>query len=240
MDQRFRIAENGVMDEEVRQWILDGLALPGKSKSGLASAFGRAPSMVTALLKGERELKHSEVAIMAAYFGTEPPSSLNTTSVPLMGRIGAGAEIEPEYEQVPYDGLEHVVIPFAIPDDMIAFEVVGDSMRPAYSPGDVVIVRREGHEPISALHGQNAAVRTADGKRFLKRVARSSEANLDIGLFTLESISNTETTRYGVRLVWASPVLMMVAAREVRRAQKIEGREPARVRRRPRRISAHR
>ncbi len=40
-----------------------------------------------------------------------------------MGRIGAGATIEPEYEQVPPEGLGEVELPFPIDDDIIAFEV---------------------------------------------------------------------------------------------------------------------
>lgn len=54
-------------------WIKRGLEKPGKSKTGLAAALGRNPSMVTSLLAGTRQLKADEVPIIAAYLGVAPP-----------------------------------------------------------------------------------------------------------------------------------------------------------------------
>ena len=93
-------------------------------------------------------------------------------SVPLMGYIGAGAEIMPDFEQVPADGLEKIEIPFPIPDDMVAFSVKGDSMLPAYKDGYIVIVYRDQRRSIESFYGQEAAVRTSDGKRFIKTIMR--------------------------------------------------------------------
>lgn len=53
------------------------------------------------------------------------PGGAAETSIPVMGYLGAGAEVLPEYEQVPYDGLEQVTVPFSVPDDMI-----GDAPSP--------------------------------------------------------------------------------------------------------------
>ena len=57
-----------------------------------------------------------------------------------MGRVGAGASIEPEHEQVPPEGLGEVELPFPIAEETIAFEVAGDSMLPKYENGDVIVV----------------------------------------------------------------------------------------------------
>lgn len=92
--------------------------------------------------------------------------------VPLMGYIGAGAEIMPDFEQVPADGLEKIEIPFPIPADMVAFSVKGDSMLPAYKDGYIVIVYRDQRRSIESFYGQEAAVRTSDGKRFIKTIMR--------------------------------------------------------------------
>ena len=48
-------------------WIREGLKRPGKTQSGLAKAFGRAPSAITALLKNGRQLKAHEIATAARY-----------------------------------------------------------------------------------------------------------------------------------------------------------------------------
>src|SRR5215471_15987060 len=54
--------------------------------------------------------------------------------VKVVGKIGAGAEILPEYEQIPADGLFEISVPFSVPEDAIAFEVEGESMWPRYDP----------------------------------------------------------------------------------------------------------
>lgn len=121
--------------------------------------------------------------------------------IPVMGRVGAGAQIEPEFEQVGPEGLFEVEVAIPLPPDMIGFEVVGDSMYPRYDDGDVVICSRDG-EPQAITHGDEAAVRTSDGRRYLKKVMRAGES------FDLES-HNAPPIR-GVGLEWASPVVLTV------------------------------
>jgi hypothetical protein len=68
------------------EWIRAGLEKSGKTRSGLAAALKRAPSMATALLKGGRQLKASEVQAIADYLEVEPPAHLlapELTRVPL-------------------------------------------------------------------------------------------------------------------------------------------------------------
>ncbi len=96
----------------------------------------------------------------------------NQSSVPVMGYLGAGAEIEPDFEQVPPEGLEQVDLPFAVAEDLIAFRVKGISMLPFYKEGSVVVVYREQKKPLEAFYGEEAAVRTSDGRRFIKTIMR--------------------------------------------------------------------
>src|ERR1700760_5020189 len=99
-----------------------GLEKPGKTKGGLATAMGVRPGAVSEILSGIRQIKASEIAPIMEY--------LELNSVPIMGRVGAGASIEPEYEQVPPEGLGEVELPFPISGETIAFEVKGDSLLP--------------------------------------------------------------------------------------------------------------
>lgn len=89
------------------QWIEDGLKKPGKTKVGLAKALGRAPSMVTALLRGDRQLKASEVAAIARYLELTPPTTIMPPSpydgdipalsqLEVVGEVAAGVWAEPE------------------------------------------------------------------------------------------------------------------------------------------------
>src|SRR6476646_5064159 len=86
-----------------------GLQKPGKTKGGLATAMGVRPGAVSEILSGIRLIKASEIAPITEYLG------LN--SVPIMGRVGAGASIEPEHEQVPPEGLGEVELPFPIGEE---------------------------------------------------------------------------------------------------------------------------
>src|SRR5262245_25575657 len=109
-----------------------GLNKPSKTKGGLARAMGVRPGAVSEILSGIRLIKASEIAPIIEY--------LELNSVPIMGRVGAGASIEPEYEQVPPEGLGEVELPFPVSEETIAFQVAGDSMLPKYENGDIIVV----------------------------------------------------------------------------------------------------
>lgn len=130
--------------------------------------------------------------------------------VQVVGRIGAGAEILPEFEQIPPEGLYEIEVPFPISAEAIAFQVEGDSMWPRYDPGDVIICGRDGTNAEEII-GWEAAVRTADGKRYLKRVQRGART----GTFDLES-HNAAPIR-SVRIEWASGIQWVVRSGQWRR-----------------------
>jgi hypothetical protein len=132
----------------------------------------------------------------------------------VVGRIGAGAEILPEFEQIPADGLFEIEVPFPIPEDTIAFEVEGDSMWPRYDAGDVIICARQSEDADSVV-GREAAVRTRDGRRFLKRVRRGAAP----GTFDLES-HNAAPIR-GVGIEWVAGILAAIRSDQWRRLERV-------------------
>jgi repressor LexA len=69
-----------------------GLERTGKSKGGLAAAMGVRPGAVSEILSGIRLIKASEIEPIMEY--------LELNKVPIMGRVGGGAVIEPEYEHL--------------------------------------------------------------------------------------------------------------------------------------------
>ena len=87
-----------------------GLEKTGKSKGGLAAAMGVRPGAVSEILGGERLVKASEILPIMEY--------LELNLAPIMGRVGAGAVIEPDVEQVPPEGLGDIALPCrAVPGD---------------------------------------------------------------------------------------------------------------------------
>lgn len=132
-------------------------------------------------------------------------------SVSVMGHIGAGAIIEPEHEQIPPEGLYEVDLPFSIPDGIVGFEVRGDSMLPRYDDGDVILVWNEPRRAIDTFYGEEAAVRTTAGRRYLKTIMRGrSKSTVVLNSFNAKPIEN-------VSLDWIGEIYVTVRAGQIRR-----------------------
>lgn len=125
-----------------------------------------------------------------------------TNEIPLMGYVGAGAEVQPDFEQVPPEGLSQVTTPFPMPDDMIAFGVRGDSMLPVFKDGAIIIVYREQQRPIEAFYGEEAAVRTSDGRRFIKTIMRG-DRGVNLHSWNASPIEN-------VQLDWIGEIFAVI------------------------------
>ena len=133
--------------------------------------------------------------------GEGPMAAQNT--VRIMGRIGAGAEISPDMEQVPEEGLDEVELPIPLGVDAIAFEVQGNSMSPRYDPGTLIVCSNTTRDP-EAFIGSEVAVRTNTGARYLKKLRTGSKR----GVYTLESFNADPIEN--VRIVWLGEILVIM------------------------------
>lgn len=184
-----------------------------KSARAAALKFGWTPSTYASHENGQTPEVPRDAAIVYARAFRVSPSWILTGEGPMaaqnmvriMGRIGTGAEISPDLEQVPEEGLDEVELPMPVGPDAIAFEVVGMSMSPRYDPGTLIICANRDRNPEQFV-GQEVAVRTASGARYLKKLRAGTKK----GVFTLESF-NAEPIM-NVRLVWVGEILAIIPA----------------------------
>ncbi len=185
----------------------------GKKQMQIAEHFDVSQSTVTRWLAGSEPEGARRDAINEAYDNLvdHGPKESTGTVVPIMGFIGAGGEIAPEYEQAPPEGLEQIWIPFELDDELVAFEVRGISMLPVYREGHVIVCYREQKRPLEFFFGLEAAVRTSDGRRFLKTIMRSGDS-IDLHSFNAEPISN-------VALDWIGEIFAALPRASVKRIE---------------------
>ncbi len=183
----------------------------------LAEHFEVSQSTVNRWLSGSEPEGHRRDAINDLYdqIAENGPKEESGTVVPIVGMIGAGGEIEPEFEQSPPEGLDQIWIPFELDDDLIAFEVKGISMMPVYREGHVIICYKEQKRPLDFFYGVDAAVKTSDGRRFLKTIIKNG-ASIDLYSFNADPITN-------VKLDWVGEIFAAMPRSAFRRIERRGG-----------------
>lgn len=102
-------------------------------------------------------------------------------TIPVVGYVGAGAEVFAIDDHAKGDGIEEIEAPPGMLNG-IALIVRGNSMTPKYDDGEVIYIEKTLFS-IDGLIGENCYVQLSDGRCFLKKLQYGSKP----GLFTLIS-----------------------------------------------------
>lgn len=217
---------------ELKRWFYERTA-PHGAKARLAEASGYTPTQISRMRnfetddpKKRQEIPLDMVAKAARFFrelppgfegmtqwldGLEPSQPTEGALIPIMGHVGAGAEVHEDFEQIPEGGLERIEVPFPLPADMVALEVRGDSMLPMYDPGSVLVIYKDQRRPLHDYFGKRVVVRTADGRRFIKTMIRGSDSSrVSLISWNAQPIEDVEVT-------WIGEIFTVFPAEQIRK-----------------------
>jgi transcriptional regulator with XRE-family HTH domain len=181
----------------------------GWTQAQLAEALGVGQNDISRYLKGREPRGSTMEAIrsLALHWGVLDRDT-ERHMIPVMGYVGAGGDVDPDFEQVPFDGLEQIELPppLGTLGELAGFIVRGESMMPRYNDGDVVVVDREPYNTgFATLVGEEAVIITHEGRRFLKRIMPSERR----GIYQLVSVgAGFDPIFASIRL--ASPVRVII------------------------------
>lgn len=132
--------------------------------------------------------------------GGELPEDYRPT-LPLVGYVGAGAEVIPFDDHAMGAGLDEIEAPPGAPADAVAVKVRGESMWPVFHDGDTIVFdeRRSGLDLVAYV-GRECIIRLEDGRTFIKMLTRGSAE----GFWTLISYNAPPVTDVAVE--WAAKV----------------------------------
>lgn len=174
----------------------------------MASEVSRATGKTTTrqtmmrIEKGDRGLTNEWIQTISAALGVRPTDLIaEVYPVPVVGRVGAGAEVYLVDDYPKGGGLYTVACPEGMsPDETVAVEVEGDSMAPTISAGWLLFYSRNHRAvPTEALYETCIVKLSDDGPVLVKRVIPGPNSK-----FTLESTN--APSKHGASLEWATPV----------------------------------
>ena len=125
-------------------------------------------------------------------------------SVPLLGLAQAGSDGHFDDNGFPAGrGWDEVALPQASDEHAYALEISGDSMKPAYRDGDIIVV-----SPGTPIRrGDRVVLKTSDGEVMVKELKRRTTKALELQSLNPAQADRTldaDDVAWIARIVWAS------------------------------------
>lgn len=154
---------------------------------------------------GEAAPPMDRLAEIAAAYNSTVPEIFDLPPVPVMGLVGAGAEVLPIDDYPLGQANETIARPPGVSGVLVAVRVVGDSMLPRYDPGDLLLYTRENETMAADVIGRYCVVNLNDGRMMVKKVQPGKK----LGTYTLTSPNAPPVENVFLR--WAAPVRAVVS-----------------------------
>lgn len=167
------------------------------------NAFGWNRSTYFSHENGQRGIARDRLAIYARSFRVrvdwlayaQGPMRIGPRRITIEGHLGDLAIVE--RDSLTEDEIE--LIEGINPDEFVAYRLHGNTYYPVWHDRDVVLVPRR-HGPPEDYLDRRCVIMLPDGDRFIRTLARGSEA----GLFTL--LSDREPPLADVEIIDAAPI----------------------------------
>lgn len=154
----------------------------GLDQAEFGAKLGTTQSAVSRWERGSRP-KHEFLAAIATIANTTidkllsdgDVSAVPADAIPVVGIVGAGAEVLPYDDYGPGDGMDYVERPSGITGQVVAVEVRGDSLFPTAENGWRLIYAGEQTVLEEEVLNRICVVQLTDGRMLVKRVLRGSQ-----------------------------------------------------------------
>jgi len=175
----------------------------------LSGQTGISVSQLSRYESGERDPTLSHLRLLSQALDL-PIAALTEDQlmIPVVGFVGAGTEVDLVDDSGQGAGIDEIEAPPGVPANAIAVRVRGSSMLPVFHEGDHIIYSRQMFGGDIAEHiGRECVVRLADGRTFIKTIAKGSRP----GTWSLWSYN--APPMQDVVLEWAARVRWIERAR---------------------------
>lgn len=188
-------------NEQVKEALRRLMEIKQMKAKPLAKKAGLGETAVRDYLERETsDVKVGTLRKLARALDVSIEDLLGVEQVVITGRVGAGGSVI--FDEA--DGLETAPRPPGIGGNLEALEVVGDSMLPRYSSGDIVYISRV-HDGLSPQYfGEFCAIRLVSGETYIKQLSRGSKP----GFYTLRSLNAADIE--DVEVEWATPIIFVL------------------------------
>jgi len=173
----------------IPQMIHDIMDRTGWKQAEVAARLGVEQATVSRWMKGQDPRGSTRDAIRKLHRAVASGAELDSMDVaslalahdggarmlPVLGYVGAGAEVHMVDDNVKGQGIDEVEAPPGASSRAIAVRVRGDSMLPAYHDGDhIVYDEQRSGDDLARYIGRECVVRLQDGRTFIKTVGRGA------------------------------------------------------------------